>query len=161
MGKRYTILFLSSVMLTALSFGQLKTGSIGLTTSLLKDPNLGIAYAASENTRISANVGFNFAHDSSGNSSTYHFGVSAWRYVLTAASISSFFGGTLGVDAQSNPAGTSSLLDLAGLYGAEYWFSSKFAVHGTLQVHVGTGKDFGSTVSKIYTSAETGLTWYF
>jgi hypothetical protein len=161
MRTKCTILFLLMTLLNGVSFGQLKSGSIGLTTSLSKEPNLGIAYAASENSRISANVGFNFTHDSTGNSSTYHFGVNAWRYILNVENISSFFGGALGVDAQSSQAGTSSSLDLAALYGAEYWFSPRFAVNGTLQVHFGTGKVLGSTVSRIYTSAETGLTWYF
>jgi len=161
MRNSVTVLVLLSLTFIGTANGQLKSGSLGLTTSLLENPNLGLAYAASENTRISASVGFSFTHDSTGNSSTYHFGVNLWRYVLTTESISNFLGGAIGVDALSNSVGTSSSLDFAGLYGAEYWFSTRFALHGTLQIHFNTGRMFGSTVSKVYTSAETGLTWYF
>ncbi len=64
------------------------------------------------------------------------------------------------MDAQSNPVGTSSAFGVGALYGTEYWFSSRFAVHGTVRVHLSTGKAYGSTTSRIYTSAESGLTWY-
>jgi hypothetical protein len=161
MKKRIRTAFLLSFTMVVVSFGQLKSGSLGLTTSFFENPNLGLAYAASENTRITASVGFNFAHDSSGNSSTYHFGLSMWRYVLNTESISNFLGGAVGFDAQSNPVGTSSSVDLAALYGAEYWFSTRFALHGTLQIHFDTGKFIGLSVSRVFTSAETGLTWYF
>ena len=161
MRMRIGMILLLSSTASALSLGQLKSGALGLTTSFFETPNLGLAYATSENTRVSASVGFNFVHDSAGNSSTYHFGVNVWRYVFTTESISNFFGGAAGFDAQSNPVGTSSSVDLAALYGAEYWFSTKFALHGTLQIHFDTGKVFGSSVSRIFTSAETGLTWYF
>ena len=161
MRMRIDLLFVLSTIITVTGFAQLKPGALGLTTSFSENPNLGLAYAASENTRITATVGFNFAHDSTGNASTYHFAVSIWRYVLTTDNISNFFGGVVGVDAQSNPVGTSSFLDVVALYGAEYWFSTRFAVHGTLQVHFGTGKELGTGVSRIYTSAESGLTWYF
>ena len=161
MGKRIRSALLLSSIVAVVSLGQLKSGALGLTTSFFENPNLGLAYATSENTRIAASVGFSFAHDSSGNSSTYHFGLSMWRYVLNTESISNFLGGAVGFDARSNPVGTSSSVDLAGLYGAEYWFSRRFALHGTLQIHFNTGKIIGSNISRVFTSAETGLTWYF
>jgi hypothetical protein len=130
MKKRIRTALLLCLTLAVVSFGQLKSGAMGLTTSFFENPNLGLAYAASENTRIAASVGFSFAHDSSGNSSTYHFGLSMWHYVLTTESISNFLGGAVGFDAQSNPVGTSSSVDLAALYGAECWFSTGFALHG-------------------------------
>jgi len=160
MGRRIVFLAVLLCGVATVSFAQLKTGALGLTTSFSENPNLGLAFAASENTRIAATVGFDFSHDSTGNSSTYSFGLSLWRYVLTAESISNFFGGSVGFDAQSNPFGTSSSIDLAALYGAEYWFSKRFAVHGTLQIHFDTGRSLGSTVTGIFTSAEAGLTWY-
>ena len=145
---------------SSLATAQLKGGAVGLTVSFLQSPNLGLAYAATSDTRLSAQVGFDFTHDSSGNASSYQFGLSMWRYIINVDNVSGFFGGTIGLDAASNPAGTSSSIRLGALYGMEYWFSSRFAVHGTLQVHVSTGKAFGSTVSRVFTSAESGLTWY-
>ena len=160
MSKHTGFSLLLAIVFTSFCYPQLKNGAVGLTASFNGSPNLGLAYAVSQNTRIAADVGFQFSHDSVGNSSTYQFGLSMWRYVLNADNISSFFGGTVGIDAQSNSGGTSSSLGLGALYGAEYWFSPKFAVYGTLQVHLSTGKAFGATVSRVFTSAESGLTWY-
>jgi hypothetical protein len=160
MHKKTNFVLLLSIVCVATTLGQLRRGSVGLTTTLFQSPNLGLAYAASANTRISANVGFTFTHDSSGNASTYHVSVSGWRYVYSAENMSGFFGGSFGVDAQSDPSATTSSLDLAALFGTEYWFSSRFALYGTAQLHFGTGKIAGATVSRLYTSAETGLTWY-
>lgn len=152
--------FLLMAVFCSVSPGQLRAGAVGLTVSFLQKPNVGLAYAVSPRTRIGAEVGFDFSHDSAGNTSTYHFGLSMWRYVVSIENVSGFFGGTIETDALSNPSGTSSSFGIGALYGMEYWFGKRFAVHGTLQVHLSTGKDFGSTVSRVFTSAESGLTWY-
>ncbi len=146
---------------TAVTSAQLKRGAMGLTASILESPNIGLVYATSEQTRLSASFGFSLRNDSSGNRSSYRFAVSVWQYVLNEQNISSFYGGSLGVDAQSYPEGTSSSFGIAALYGAEYWFSPKFALNGTFQLHFSTGKEYGSKVSRVFTSVQTGLTWYF
>ncbi len=160
MRPRICIVGLLTVALTVLAGAQLKSGAVGVTVSFLQSPNLGLAYAVSPHTRLSAQVGFDFTHDSSGNASTYQCGLGLWRYVVNVENLSGFFGGSIGVDATTNPRGTSSSFGVGALYGMEYWFSSRFAVHGTLQLHLSTGKVFGSTVSRVFTSAESGLTWY-
>ncbi len=149
-----------AVVVCSLAAAQLKGGAVGLTVSFVQNPNLGLAYALSPHTRLSAQVGFDFTHDSTGNASTYQCGLGIWRYVVNVENIAGFFGGTIGVNASSNSAGTSSSFGIGALYGMEYWFSPRFAVHGTLQVHLSSGKAFGSTVSRVYTTAESGLTWY-
>lgn len=160
MRNRIVTTLLVTVAITTVCLAQLKNGAVGLTVSFLENPNLGLAYAASQNTRISAKVGFNFAHDSTGNSSTYHFELNMWRYVMNVENVSGFFGGSVGMDALSNPAGTASSIGAGALYGMEYWFSARFAVHGTVQIHLSTGKALGSSVSRVFTTAESGLTWY-
>lgn len=161
MKSQFCAIFLLCACISTAAFGQLKPGSLGLTTSFVENPNLGLVYAASEQTRFAATIGFNFVHDSVGNASAYHFGLSVWRYVLTSKDIATFVGGVMGVDAQSNTVGTTSLLDLGVLFGAEYWLSSAFAVHGSLQLHGGAGKQQGTPLSRFSTSAVSGMTWYF
>jgi hypothetical protein len=149
----------ATVAATALS--QLKSGALGLTMSLSQSPNIGLAYAASENTRIAASIGFDAAKDSSGTTSSYRFSTSIWRYILSSDNIASFFGGSIGLDADSKPAGTVSSVSFGPLFGAEYWFSKRFAVFGMFQVAFQTGKSFGTNVTRLSSSAQTGLTWYF
>lgn len=140
---------------------QLKKGSLGLTTSILESPNLGMAYAASENMRLAVFLGFSSSKDSIGRTSTFHVGTSLWRYMSASDGLATFAGGSIGVDTRSTPDVTSSSLGITGLYGAEYWFSPQFSAHGLLQLHFVTGKDAGASISTFFTSAQTGVTWYF
>ncbi len=161
MKKRLTLAVLLGLCFSVVALAQLKQGTLGVTASILESPNIGLVYASNEQTRLSAAFGFSLRNDSTGNTSTYRFTASVWRYILTTENISNFYGGSLGFDAQSYPVGTSSSFGVAALYGAEYWFSSKFALSGTFQLHFSTGKEYGSKVSRVFTSVETGLTWYF
>ncbi len=160
MKSRISTVSVLTIVACSLATAQLRSGAVGITVSFLQNPNLGLAYAASANTRISAQVGFDFKHDSSGNASTYGCDLGLWHYVFSVENMSGFVGGTIGISAASSPAGTSSALGLGALYGMEYWFSSRSAVHGTLQVQLSTGKSFGSTVTRVFTKAESGLTFY-
>ncbi len=161
MRKILSVLLAVTTLSIVTANAQLKSGSIGLTASLLESPNIGLAYAASAKTRVSATFGFGLTKDSTGTTSNYRFNASLWQYVLSADNISNFFGGSVGLDAHSYPSGTSSTIGLTALYGAEYWFSPKFALNGVFQLHYDTGKELGSSVTSVYTSVQTGLTWYF
>lgn len=140
---------------------QLKKGSLGLTTSILESPNLGMAYATSAKTRLAVSLGFSSSKDSVGRTSSFHVGTSLWRYISLSEGLATFTGGSIGVDTKSTPNVTSSSLSIAGLFGTEYWFSPRFSVHGLLQLQFVTGKDAGASISAISTSAQTGVTWYF
>ncbi len=161
MRRKLQISLFLCILLSATSSAQLKSGALGITASILESPNVGLVYAPSEKTRLTATFGFSLKNDSTGTASTYRFNASIWRYILSAENVSNFFGGSVGFDAQSYPSGTSSTVGIVGLYGAEYWFSPKFALNGVFQLHFDTGKEFGSHVSRISTSVQTGLTWYF
>jgi hypothetical protein len=56
--KKISISLVLPATLGLTAADQLKSGALGLTTSLLDSPNLGMACAASKNTRLSATIGF-------------------------------------------------------------------------------------------------------
>jgi hypothetical protein len=150
-----------ALLLTSTCLCQPKKGSLGITSAIVETPNLGIAYAVSDNMRIGSSLGVDMSKDSLGTTSSLHFDASIWRYTISSENFSTFFGGAVGFDSKSMPTATTSLAGIAGLYGAEYWLSPKFAIYGLLQVGYETGKDAGAAVTHVKTSAKTGLTWYF
>ena len=85
-----------------------------------------------------------------------------WYYLHTAENVSTFLGGALGFGSANDAAGNgTSLLNLSGFFGAEYWFSPHFSCFGHIGLVYASYKITEKPASDVFTSATTGLTWYF
>jgi hypothetical protein len=85
-----------------------------------------------------------------------------WYYLHTAENISTFLGGSLGFGSANDAAGNgTSLLNISGFFGAEYWFSPHFSCFGHVGLVYASYKITEKPASDVYTSATTGLNWYF
>jgi hypothetical protein len=85
-----------------------------------------------------------------------------WYYLQTSESISTFLGGALGLGSATEPTGKGiSMLSLQGFFGAEYWFSKRFAWFGHMGVVYASYTIAEKKALDVFTSASTGVTWYF
>jgi len=169
------------IVCSSMMFGQLRRGSFGLESRLDVSPvqggnalsGLGVAYAVSENLRIDGVLGFNSGSvvTTGGTGATTvtqsGFGVlvGASYYIGTVDNVSAFAGGNVGFSSFSPGGGVSSVSNftIGAFYGAEYWFSPKFAWSGAMGIQftsVGTTPST-STFGTYGAAASTGLTWWF
>ncbi len=154
---------------------QLKPGSVGLTVDLatgfqgpseirtLAGPlHAGLAYSLNEKTSVRATIGFRTHADTSGNSeSEFSVGGDLWYYLTHADQMSTFAGGGFAFGSASQPSGaTTSMIALRGFFGAEYWFSQRFAWHVHTGLDVVLSSQSGKSSSDLFLAASTGLTWY-
>ncbi len=168
------IAFLSVISLSPVR-AQLKPGSFGLTADLstgfqgpseirtLAGPlHAGVAYSLNEKTSVRATIGFRTHADTSGNSeSEFSVGGDLWYYLTDADQMSTFAGGGFAFGSASQPSGaTTSVIGLRGFFGAEYWFSRRFAWHVHTGLDVVLSSLSGKSSSDLFLAASTGLTWY-
>ena len=156
-------------------FSQPKKGMYGITTTISKgflssnistndgSLNLGMAYMPSDRISIRSDLGFKSQKDTSGEkNSEFTFTGNVWYYLETAENVSTFLGGALGFGSATDVAGNgTSLISVSGFFGAEYWFSPHFSLFGHIGLVSASYKIAGNSASDIFTSAATGLTWYF
>jgi hypothetical protein len=164
------------IVLSSLLVAQPKKGIYGVTTTLSKgfissanissntgSFNIGMAYMPSDRINLKGELGFRSQKDTSGTkNSEFTFTGNVWYYLQTSESVSTFLGGALGFGSATDVAGKgTSLLSLSGYYGAEYWFSPRFSWFGHFGIVYASYKIAQKPASDIYTSATTGVTWYF
>lgn len=159
-------MFLVTVLLlaTSMMFGQLKKGGLGITTAvgLAGQSSLGVAYAFSENTRLNGELEFSSVSPTGGSSQT-NFGIGAtlWIYQPAMENVTVSYGGGLGYGSTSSGGVSSSSISILGEFGAEYWFSPKFAWGGQLTLGFNTSGPSGAKTSTFGTGMSTSLTWWF
>jgi hypothetical protein len=156
-------------------FSQPKKGMYGITTNISKgflssnistndgSLNLGMAYMPSDRISIRSDLGFKSQKDTSGEkNSEFTFTGNVWYYLQTAENVSTFLGGALGFGSATDVAGNgTSLISVSGFFGAEYWFSPHFSWFGHIGLVSASYKIAEKPASDVFTSAATGLTWYF
>ena len=125
--------------------------------------SIGMAYFPTDRIGVRGDVGFLSAKDTSGlSNSAFSFTGSVWYYLRTAESLSTFLGGSLGFGSVSTTSGKGiSQVAVSGYFGAEYWFSQRFSWFGHIGVVYASYSVAEKSASDLFTSAATGLTWYF
>ena len=125
--------------------------------------NIGLAYLPSDHLSIRSELGFRTQKDTSGaRNSEFTFTGNVWYYLHTAESMSTFIGGALGFGSESAASGSvTSLFSLSGYFGAEYWIGQRFSWFGHIGLVYASYSVAGKPASDVFTSATTGLTWYF
>lgn len=164
------------IVLTTQVFSQPIKGMYGITTTISKgfvsssnistnngSLNIGMAYMPSDRISVRAELGFRSQTDTStAKNSEFTFTGNVWYYLSTAESISTFLGGALGFGSSTDIAGNgTSLVSVSGFFGAEYWFSPHFSCFGHIGFVSASYKIAEKPASDFFTSASTGLTWYF
>lgn len=170
--KKLCIATLAVMLASSFGFGQMKQGTWGVTTGTAGSPtSFGIAYALQPNLRLSGAIGFtsesnpNFQATAVG-TTTFTIGVTPWYYLGTTESVSAFVGGMIGFTSTSisGVSGSATGFTFAGHFGAEYWFTQKFAWNGYLALGFNSQSNGGPASvsnSTFGTSTSTGLTWFF
>jgi len=157
-------------------FSQPKKGMYGITTAISKgfmksqnissnagSLNIGMAYMSSDQVSIRCELGFLSQKDTSGaKNSEFTFTGSLWYYLRTTENVSTFLGGAIGFGSASVASGDgTSLFNLSGYFGAEYWIGPRFAWFGHIGLVYASYTVAKKPASDVFTSATTGLTWYF
>jgi hypothetical protein len=145
---------------TTISTGFVPLNNISTNSGSL---NLGMAYMPSDRVSLRGELGFRSQKDTSGTkNSEFTFTGNLWYYLQTSENVSTFLGGAIGFGSASDVAGKgTSLLSLSGFFGAEYWFSPHFSCFGHIGLIYASTKVAEKPASDVFTSATTGLTWYF
>jgi hypothetical protein len=145
---------------TTISKGFVSSQSISTNSGSL---NIGMAYMPSDHINLRGELGFRSQKDTSGaKDSEFTFTANAWYYLQTSESVSTFLGGTIGFGSANVSSGDgTSLFNLGGFFGAEYWFSSHFSCFGHIGLMYSSYLVATKPASDVFTSATTGLTWYF
>jgi hypothetical protein len=125
--------------------------------------SIGMAYFPTDRIGVWGDVGFLSQKDTSGSrNSEFSFTGNVWYYLRTEESLSTFLGGALGFGSVSTTSGKGiSQVAVSGYFGAEYWFSRRFSWSGHIGVVYASYSVAERSASDVYTSAATGLTWYF
>ena len=159
-----------------IAYSQPKKGLYGISTSIAKgfvsshsissnagSLNLGMAYMPSDQISLRGELGFISQKDTSNATySEFTFTGNVWYYLQTSENISTFLGGALGFGSATDATGKGiSMLTLQSFFGAEYWVSKRFSWFGHMGVVYASYSEAGKKASDIFTSASTGLTWYF
>lgn len=167
-----TVTFLSTSSL----FSQPQKGLFGISVTLaqgfIKSQNIstnsgslgiGMAYQPSDRISLRGDIGFLFQKDTSGaKNSEFTFTGNVWYYLRTTENVSTFLGGALGFGSANAVSGKgTSLITLSGFFGAEYWFSQRFSWFGHIGLVYASYSVAEKPASDVFTSASTGLTWYF
>jgi len=164
------------VLMTSLVLSQPKKGLYGITMAISKgfihsnnistnsgSLNIGFAYFPSDRISVRCDVGFRAQKDTSeAKTSEFTFTGNMWYYLQTSENVSTFLGGALGFGSATDAAGKgSSLMSLQGFFGAEYWLSQHFSWFGHIGLVYASYTISERPASDVFTSASTGLTWYF
>jgi hypothetical protein len=167
-------------LITTPLHSQPKKGMYGLTTTIAKgfiashdittmggvlngSLNIGMAYMPSDKFSLRGELGFRSQKDTNNTkNSEFTFTGNLWYYLQTSESVSTFLGGGIGFGSANTASGDgTNLLSLSGYFGAEYWFSPHFSCFGHIGIVYASYSVATKPASDIFTSATTGLTWYF
>lgn len=155
---------------------QPKAGLYGISTTISKgfivsqdiaqngpSLNIGMSYMPSDQLNLKGEVGFFSQKDTSGaKNSEYTFSAQLWYYLQSSDQVSTFLGGSIGFGSVNTASGDGiTLIDFSGFFGAEYWFSPHFSCFGNIGVVYASYTVATKPASDVFTSATTGLTWYF
>jgi hypothetical protein len=172
----WTVLIIMVFVATSSLCSQPKKGMCGISTTIskgfvaaqnisLNEPalNLGVSYMPSDQIALKGEVGFCSQKDTSeAKNSEFTFTGSLWYYLQTSENVSTFLGGSVGFGSVNTASGNeTSMLNLSGFFGAEYWFSPHFSCFGHIGLVYASYTIATKPASNIFTSATTGLTWYF
>jgi hypothetical protein len=157
-------------------FAQPKKGIYGITTTLSKgfgtasdistnsgSMSIGVGYMPTDMINLRGELGFRSQKDTTGlKHSEFTFTGSLWYYLQTSEGVSTFLGGSLGFGSATDIGGKgTSMVSLGGFFGAEYWFSQHFSCFGHIGFIYASYTIAEKPASDFFTSASTGLTWYF
>lgn len=161
--KKALLVVLAIVLVSSVSMAQLSAGKIGISTDIPAG-SLGAAYALSENMRIDAGVTFNTVSPPSPATSfgTIGLGVGLKMYHPAMENVTYFYGGSFGF-ASSGPSGAKATsLNVNVLGGAEYWFSSRFAMGGYVSFGFGSSTPSGGSATTTIGTQGVGttMTWW-
>jgi hypothetical protein len=125
--------------------------------------NIGMSYMPSDQINLKGEIGFCSQKDTSGaKNSEFTFTGHLWYYLQTSQNVSTFLGGSIGFGSVNTASGDgTTMLNLSGFFGAEYWFSPHFSCFGHIGLVYASYTIATKPASDIFTSATTGLTWYF
>lgn len=176
MKKIALVLMAIAIVSTAAMAGDMaKSGQWGVQSSIgaASSPVFGVSsvgfkFMASENLAVRAELGFGSFSPGGGGTSTsgYVFGAGFEYHMTAVGGVSPYVGAQVGYGGGSTGGGGSSpyTLNITGVWGGEYFFSSNFSWAG----EVGLGyTNFSSGVSGASSSSSIGtastqfiLTWY-
>lgn len=164
--KKVLLVVVAVFIVSAMSFAQLSAGKIGVSTDMpvFGAPNLnsiGGAYALSENMRLDAGIAFtSVAPPSPAKSQTgFGLGASVKMYSPAMENVTYFYGAGFSFGTYGDPAVSSFGVNALG--GAEYWFSSRFAMGGYASFGFGSTGASGAKTTTIGTmGVSTTLTWW-
>ncbi|MCU0452333.1 MAG: hypothetical protein MUE68_01620 [Bacteroidetes bacterium] len=142
------------LLLPTVTSAQMSPGKIALTASVPRGADVGLAYAASKQTRVNLGIGFSAAQPETGASrSEFLVHAGAWYLQPAFEGVSMFFGG--GVEFLSQSGSTSKGdLGILAQAGAEYSVTRSFAIAGLVGIGYSTGDTSasGSSGSRFATS---------
>lgn len=173
------VLFAIAVLTSAAMAGDMaKSGqwgiqtSIGVASSPQSVSSIGLKFMASENLAIRIEAGFgSFSPGGTGSSTSgYQFGAGFEYHMTAVGNVSPYVGLQAGYGGESVPvptggsAANASNINVRGVWGGEYFFSSNFSWAGEIGLGF-TSKSSGVTGASSSSTIATGsatfiLTWY-
>lgn len=151
------------VMSSSSLHAQMSPGRFAVTALVPQGPDIGVAYAASERTRINLGLGFSASYPDAGVSeSSFSVKAGAWRLQPAFEGVSMFYGGSIEFLAHS---GSTSTGDFGVMVqaGAEYAISRSFSIGGVVGLGYASGgtSSLGAAGTRLATSeASIMLTWW-
>jgi len=161
--KKRIIAVLAICAFASMSFGQLKEGSLGISPGISFGPThntqtIGIAYAVTNDIRLDGDIGFTTVSD---DYTSFALTVGGAYYLWKVDDINTFVSGGFGIASTSYSSSylgsDVSEFGLTGKMGAEYNFSPRFSINGT----VGLELNLGSGHTRFGTITGSALTWWF
>jgi len=155
--KKALLVVLAVLLVSSLSVAQLSAGKIGITTDI-PAKSIGAAYALSENMRLDAGLTFESTAPPSPATSSTEIGIGASikLYHPAVENVTYYYGGGVGFNTAGDPA--FSTIGISVMGGAEYWFSSRFAVGANVSLGFTNSGVSGAKTTRIGTQG-VGMTW--
>lgn len=158
--KKVLLVVVAMLLVSSVSMAQLSAGKLGVTTDIPAS-SIGAAYALSENMRIDAGLTFQTTSPPSPakSSTTIGVGASLKMYNPAMEGVTYFYGGQFNFSSSGPSGATSTALGVAVLGGAEYWFSSRFAVGAHVSFGFGSSTPSGGSATTTIGTMGVGTTW--
>jgi len=153
--KKVLLVVLAVVLVSSVSMAQLSAGKLAITTDIPGN-SIGAAYALSENMRIDGGVTFQSTSVAGTSATAFGIGANVKLYHPAVENVTYFYGGGVSFSTVGDPAITS--LGLKAIGGAEYWFSSRFAIGGYVSAGYSSVGPSGTKVNTFGTMG-VGTTW--
>ena len=179
-GLIFLIITIVFFIITTPLLSQPKKGMYGITTTIAKgfiashnittiggilngSLNIGMAYMPSDRFSLRGELGFRSQKDTnSTKNSEFTFTGNLWYYLQTSESVSTFLGGAIGFGSANSASGDgTNLLSLSGFLELNTGLVLTSLVLVILDLFIPRIQLQTKPASDIFTSATTGLTWYF